>query len=497
MKSKTRALLVLMVIGIAIPFSFNHDPKFNSEDGTELISLKSSGAYIESFIHIDGSIANNWSDTLAEPWCYLDNGVYVIENVTIDANDSPTGSGILINNSQNVKFVIQNCTIFNADHFFFDSGIWLENTNNGTLIDNICSNNNQGIYLINCEGNFLKENTVNTNQYNGIYLDTTCEGNNLTKNTVNNNLFGIQLVTNCDYNNISFNTVNNNEDYGIFINSFGGTCDNNMILNNTAEQNIRHGIYLQYNNNNNSIINNTINDNLGTGMRLQSSNDVIVHSNIINNNERGITLQDCNNGNFTHNSINRNLEIGMYLSSNSDGNRIKNNTINQNDLGIGLDQSDSNNITGNTLIDNNWCILEIDSEGNLIENNFCTAPTVNTPIFINGEATGVGAHNWTWAEQQSWFGGGSGTEQFPYIIENLKISGFGITTLNGIEVINSNVYFIIQECEIYNSRGGIFLQRVNNSLIIDNNCSRNSRYGIYLEDECNYNEITANTCNDR
>ncbi len=28
-----------------------------------------------------------------------------------------------------------------------------------------------------------------------------------------------------------------------------------------------------------------------------------------------------------------------------------------------------------------------------------------TPIFIDGSASGVGAHNWTWAESQEWSSG--------------------------------------------------------------------------------------------
>lgn len=494
MKSKTKKLVVLLLIGLALPLFFNNSFKSDIEDVSKPIFPKSSGGYIESFIHIDGSIANNWSDTLAEPWCNLENGFYVIENVTIDANGSPTGSGILINNSKNVKFIIRNCTIFNADYQFFDSGIWLENTNNGSIIGNNCSNNHQGIYLINCLGNNISENTVNNNQYNGIYLDTNCIGNNLTGNTVNNNLFGIQLVTGCDSNNITLNQVNYNDDYGIFINSFGSSCDNNIILNNTANGNNEYGIYIRYTNHDNSVINNTVKDNTRYGIYLQDCNEINVQGNTINNNRRGMDVQNCVDSNFTFNTANGNLDIGIYLSYGSDGNQLKNNTINQNDLGIGLDESDFNNVTGNTLIDNSWCIFEIDCEGNLIENNDCSTPTINTPIFINGAATGVGAHNWTWVEQQSWFGGGLGTENVPYLIENLVISGFGISDLNGIEVINSNMHFTIEGCEIYNSRSGISLQRVNNSLLINNNCSNNYNDGISLEDECHDNDITENFC---
>jgi parallel beta-helix repeat protein len=494
MKSKTKMLVVLIILVSTFPLLSNNKFKSDTEDINKPLFLKSSAGYIESFIHIDGSIANNWSDTLAEPWCNLINGFYVIENVTIDATASPTGSGIMINNSKNVKFIIRNCTIFNAEYNFFDSGIWLENTNNGTIIGNNCSNNHQGIYLINGDVNGIEENTVNDNMYNGIYLDEDSDLNNITGNTVFGNSYGIQLVSDCDSNNIRLNEVNNNDDYGIFFNSFGGTCDNNLILNNTANDNNDYGIYIRYTNYENSVVNNTANNNLRTGIYVQDCNEINVQDNKAYNNERGMVIQNCVDSNFTYNSVNRNLEIGIYLYYNSDDNRVKNNTINQNDLGIGLYQSDFNNITGNTVLDNNLCIFEIECQGNRIENNDCSVPTVDVPIFIDGAATGVGAHNWTWAAQQSWFGGGSGTEQAPYIIENLEISGFGIYNLNGIEIINSNEYFTIRGCKIYNSRAGIFLQRVNNSLLTDNNCSNNNYGGIALEEECHNNDITENTC---
>ncbi len=479
MKFKTKKIGILLIIGLILPVFLAYS--FNSLNNVEIneTNPKISAGYIESFIHIDGSIPGNWSATEGEPWCNLVNGVYIIENVTIDANGSPTGSGILINNSKNVKFIIRNCTIFNADNGFFDSGIWLENTNNGTIINNDCSNNNQGIYLINCERNNITENTANNNQYNGIYLDTNCDSNNITGNTVDNNLFGIQLVTGCDYNNITLNTVTNNVDYGIYINNFGTSCDNNIVFNNTVNDNNRYGICVRYGSNDNSIINNSVNNNIGRGIYLHVCHNIIVTGNNIYSNIRGIEAITCDNSVISGNTINNNREIGIYLYSNSDSNEIKNNTINRNDLGIKLDGSDLNNVTGNILIDNNWCIYETYCAGNIIEFNDCTSPTVELPIYIDDYATGVGAHNWTWAETQPWCSG-TGTSWDPYIISDLLISGFG-TEKYGIDIRNSNVYFIIQECQIYNSdEGGIYFDNVNNSRIINNNCSNNDN-GIYIE----------------
>ncbi|MFW9881312.1 MAG: NosD domain-containing protein [Candidatus Thorarchaeota archaeon] len=241
------------------------------------------------------------------------------------------------------------------------------------------------------------------------------------------------------------------------------------------------------------MINNSVNNNIGTGLYLINCHDINVIGNVIYSNLRGIYLQDCDNGEIKGNTINNNLEIGLYLYYNSDYNEIKNNTINRNDLGIRIDISNYNNITGNILKDNNWCIYETYSVGNIIEDNDCSSAKVDLPIYIDDYATGVGAHNWTWAESQPWCSG-TGTSLDPYIIENLIISGFGIERY-GIDIRNSDVYFIIQECQIYNTAdAGIYFDNVNNSLIINNNCSNNDN-GIYIEYSNNIT-IFENIAND-
>ena len=105
-----------------------------------------------------------------------------------------------------------------------------------------------------------------------------------------------------------------------------------------------------------------------------------------------------------------------------------------------------------------------------------------SPIFIDDSATGVGAHNWTWAETQPWCSG-SGSWTDPYVIENVTINGQG--SGNCIKIENSDAYFIIRNCTVYNSgssstNAGIKLDNVDNSKIINNNCSNNNRNGIYL-----------------
>ncbi|MCK5157995.1 MAG: right-handed parallel beta-helix repeat-containing protein, partial [Candidatus Heimdallarchaeota archaeon] len=76
----------------------------------------------------------------------------------------------------------------------------------------------------------------------------------------------------------------------------------------------------------------------------------------------------------------------------------------------------------------------------------------------------------------------------PYVIEDLVIDGGGSGSCIYIE--NSDVYFKIENCTVYNSYTGIRLSIVYNSLIIMNNCSSNSN-GILLLG-CKNNTISGN-----
>ena len=91
---------------------------------------------------------------------------YVIEDLVIDGEGS--GSCIWIENSD-VYFKIENCKFYNSGGSM-TSGIRLDNTNNGFLIDNDCSSNNGGIRLINSDNNTISGNTVINNEGIGLYL---------------------------------------------------------------------------------------------------------------------------------------------------------------------------------------------------------------------------------------------------------------------------------------------------------------------------------------
>ncbi|TFG11263.1 MAG: hypothetical protein EU535_07455 [Promethearchaeota archaeon] len=135
-----------------------------------------------------------------------------------------------------------------------------------------------------------------------------------------------------------------------------------------------------------------------------------------------------------------------------------------------------------------------------------------SPIEIDGDATGVGAHNWTWAVSQDWCSG-LGTEEQPYIIENVTINAD--PTENAIWIQDSNGYFRINNCTLLGSsaqRGirfddvvhgaienceiqlfsfGITFDNVNHTRVMHDNIHHNTVEGGYILDS-NYNLFSQN-----
>jgi parallel beta-helix repeat protein len=106
-------------------------------------------------------------------------------------------------------------------------------------------------------------------------------------------------------------------------------------------------------------------------------------------------------------------------------------------------------------------------------------------------------NNWT-AAKIAGICTGNGTYSEPYVIEDWVIDGEGSGSCILIE--NSDVYFRIENCSVYNSKSyllirshGIRLSNVNNSLITTNNCSSNY-YGIHIYNGEN-NTVSGNTAN--
>ena len=114
------------------------------------------------------------------------------------------------------------------------------------------------------------------------------------------------------------------------------------------------------------------------------------------------------------------------------------------------------------------------------------ALTPPDPIYIKGN------DNFTIPDPVN--GGGSGTENDPYIIENWVISS---ENAHGIWIENTTAYFVIRNCVVENGGDpygyvGIYLYNVVNGRI-ENCISENNGAGIVLENSSN-NILTNNTC---
>ena len=108
------------------------------------------------------------------------------------------------------------------------------------------------------------------------------------------------------------------------------------------------------------------------------------------------------------------------------------------------------------------------------------------PILIDDDDP---TKNWTITEVSNEWCSGSGLINDPYIIENVTIDASGFDS--GIFIENSNIYFIVRNCSVYNANSrGIRLNRVDHGNLHNNTSSQNNN-GIFIN-RCNFINITNN-----
>ncbi len=386
MKNKSKLRLTLIIIGIVFTLStisnFNiindhgeNDRTTEIRDERNFKSLKSSGYWNLDFIHVD----YNWTFTSIDyDWCSGDGSwgnPFLIENVTINAQDSV--SPIVIENS-NAYFIIRNCTLYNASSFPY-TGILLNNTSNGTVINNYCHDLYAGIHLENSDNNTVSGNIASDN-YVGIYCGYFSHNNTISGNNISNNSYGM-LSTLSHNNTISGNTANNNHNFGIDLH----LCENNTISGNTANNNsLGFTIEMCHYS---KILGNTANNNTNDGFLLSSGNNYTVSGNTANYNKRdGIYLSGCNkfplayhfHSSVSGNTANYNSRDGIRLINSNDlvvsGNNANYNSRDGIYLwGFNYDDNADNIVSGNTLSYNTVYGIELSLEGHdntIFLNNF-------------------------------------------------------------------------------------------------------------------------------
>ena len=180
-------------------------------------------------------------------------------------------------------------------------------------------------------------------------------------------------------------------------------------------------------------------------------------------------------------------------------------------LNDGLNYSISENsgkidITAWNLCDNGNILFKFyanDTGGNIgyseviIEKNAYFWDLTSTPIFIDNTNPN---YNWSKTARENPWCLGSGTWNDPYVIRNVIIDGKNSGSC--IEIINSYVYFRIENCILFNAgrgthpfyNGAIKLTKVHNGTLFNNTCSNNNGYGIFIENSKN-NTLIENIAN--
>ncbi|MBD3256370.1 MAG: hypothetical protein GF383_14830, partial [Candidatus Lokiarchaeota archaeon] len=161
-------------------------------------------------------------------------------------------------------------------------------------------------------------------------------------------------------------------------------------------------------------------------------------------------------------------------------------------IGIFFDRSNNTSVAENLFLNLNKHIYEYYSRDNKIFfNDFGNG---YSPLTIDDSGGG----DITWSQVKNWnIFSGTGTSEEPYLIKGIIFNGQNSSS--SLEIRNSDVYFIIENCTFLNSskgefpirHAGIKFTNVNNSRIYNNTICRNQGDGIRLE-KSNDNLISDN-----
>ncbi len=332
------------------------------------------------------------------------------ENKSTTIIDGNKNQDVILCESDNVQingFTIINCTTNNG-HWWI-AGIQLQYNRNCIVSNNIVISNQHGIRCYYSTNNTISNNFIKSNENSGIWLNQQSNNNTITSNVINSNGYCGVNIDNSDYDTVEYNIINYNGGDGVILddsnfaevvrnnltdNNYNGimlrsSC-NNKIFNNHL---IKNGLLIwQTFSANNKVENNTVDnkqlvywtniedrtiDDAGQiilidcnnitiknleisdiffAIQLLDPNDCIITNNILNNNYRGIYIQNSYQKTSKKISISNNIlsnnEDGMYIDYSSDY-LIENNII-QNNTNIGLRISGKYHTVCKNIFNNNY-----------------------------------------------------------------------------------------------------------------------------------------------
>jgi parallel beta-helix repeat protein len=210
--------------------------------------------------------------------------------------------------------------------------------------NNISLNGNFGLWLFNSFQNIIKNNIIFYNYHDGISIFRSIE-NTIINNMISGNLYnGISLRYLSNYNDIYENDIQNNANVGIIIDQ---TC-NTSVISNQLKENKKQGVLIYYKSGYNYLFNNIILNNNNSAIQIILSNKNNIIKNNISYNYYGVDIRWSNENNIYKNNIINN-EQGLFLKAGSYNVIFDPN--NKNTLIIQY-SSTSNNIIMNNFIDN-------------------------------------------------------------------------------------------------------------------------------------------------
>ena len=374
-KSKTLVILliVLLVANCFISFTYIEKctasvlPKFYVDDDYD---SSTPGWQVDHFDEIQDAIdVAHSGDRIV---VYKGDYENIVINKTLDIfgenrdittiNGGGTGDVVTISAQVNIShFTIKNSGSNQGN------AVVKVNSGNSIITDNIISDGEIGIFVNNSDNNLIYDNIIESNDDDGIKLNQS-DNNDITYNTVTDNANGMFLYSSSD-NTIDNNAVQDNDVNGIFLNE---TSNNNDIISNNFSGNTQSGIYLNDHCNYNIISTNQIHSNGDSGIRLENSSINTLNSNnpINSNTNYGIMIVGSSNI-VQSNVVKYNEEHGMFLFA-DDNNTISDNTISGNTHdGIRLYNSTEDSIYGNEISGNSGygAYLDFFTKSNQVCNN--------------------------------------------------------------------------------------------------------------------------------
>jgi len=468
MKRKV-TILALLLISSALTFGFHLLPRLRATEVSDKVDTASPKTIWvpDNFTSIQEAIDNASSGdairvragTYYEHVVVNKPLVFIGEDrstTIIDGNGTGTVVNVTANNVDISGFTIRNGGGMVNNTYYAGFGIYSQSSGSVHISDNIVTNNLDGIYLYNSQGNIISGNVITSTYVYGITL--ICSGGNILRdNNMTNNRRG--LVVDGDslqhfINDIDIsNTIDGKLVY-YWVNQHNRQIPANAgyvaIVNSTniivRDLNMTEDVLIIYTTD--SIIENISASKHFGGIYLLSSNNITIRGNNITKNAFGLFMQYSNRNVIVDNTISGNLD-GIFLDHSS------NNTINGNIIvsnvpwppgfGYGIFARDShgNKINGNTISNNSVTGIDIMGSGNIINNN----------TIINNSWTGVCAI-------------GSSNTISGNIIKNGSI---GISVGGSKNIILGNI--------VTNNHRGITLYS-NNNTIYHNNFINNT-YPVY------------------